>query len=349
MGAQLEAWVAAVDFEIFRADLDTALAYADGRKGGRPPYDPVLMFKTLIIEAQNNLSDARAEFLIGDRLSFMRFLGLGLQDKVADAKTIRAFRERLTRARAIDALFARFETALRDAGYIAMSGQSVDSTPVAAPKQRNTDKEKKDIKAGKAAAGIWPSDPAKARQKDIDARWTVQFGKAKTPVDGGPAPPDIAIPSFGYKNHADIDKAFRFIRRWDVTDAARHDGRMLRQGLLDKTNTGSGVRADSAYRSKQNEAFLARHGFVSHVHHRKPKGRLMPKHIRRGNRTKAKHRAPVENVFAGHKHMMGMAVRTIGPARAKTKSGMTNIACNIRRLVQLAGSVTARSQNVSVQ
>ena len=248
MGAQLEAWVAAVDFEIFRADLDTALAYADGRKGGRPPYDAVLMFKTLIIEAQNNLWDARAEFLIGDRLSFMRFLGLGLQDKVPDAKTIRAFRERLTRA------------------------------------------------------------------------------KAKTPVDGGPALPDIAIPSFGYKNHAGIDKAFGFIRRWDVTDAARHDGRMLRQGLLDKTNTGSGVRADSAYRSKQNEAFLARHGFVSHVHHRKPKGRLMPKHIRRGNRTKAKHRAPVENVFAGHKHMMGMAVRTIGPARAKTKSGMTNIA-----------------------
>ena len=72
-------------FEIFRADLDTALAYADGRKGGRPPYDPVLMFKTLIIQAQNNLSDDRAEFLIGDRLSFMRFLGPGLQDKVPDA------------------------------------------------------------------------------------------------------------------------------------------------------------------------------------------------------------------------------------------------------------------------
>ena len=172
MGDQLEAYVAAVGFEIFRADLDTALAYADGRKGGRPPYDPVLMFKTLIIEAQNNLSDDRAEFLIGDRLSFMRFLGLGLQDKVPDAKTIWAFRERLTRARAIDALFARFETALRDAGYIAMSGQLVDSTLVAAPKQRNTDKEKKDIKAGKTAAGIWPSEPAKARQKDIDARWT---------------------------------------------------------------------------------------------------------------------------------------------------------------------------------
>ena len=160
----------------------------------------------------------------------------------------------------------------------------------------------------------------------MDARWTVQFGKAKTPKDGGPAPPDIAIPSFGYKNHAGIDKAFRFIRKWDVTDAAHHDGRMLRQGLLDTSNTGSGVWADSAYRSKANEAFMARRGFVSHVHHRKPAGRPMPKHIRRGNATKSKHRAPVEHVFAVQKHMMGLAVRTIAIARARTKIGMANIA-----------------------
>ncbi len=77
------------------------------------------MFRIPIIQAQNTLSDDRAEFLIRDRLSFMRFPGTGLQDKVPDAKTIRAFPERLTPARAIDALFARFETALRDAGYIA--------------------------------------------------------------------------------------------------------------------------------------------------------------------------------------------------------------------------------------
>ena len=187
-----------------------------------------------------------------------------------------------------------------------MSGQLVDSTLVAAPRQRNADEEK----------------------KDIDARWTVRFGRAKTPVDGGPAPPYITIPSFGDKNHAGIDKAFRFIRRWDVTDAARHDGRMPRQGLPDKTNTGSGVRADSAYRSKQNEALPARHGFVSHAHHRKPGGRLMPKHIRRGNRTKSKHRAPVEYVFAVRKHVMGMAVRLhrqLGDDKADLREQVTRM------------------------
>ena len=93
IGDQFEAYAAVVDFEIFRADLEAALGYSDGAKGGRSPYDPVLMFKILVIQAQNGLSDHEAEFLINDRLSFMRFLGLGLSDRVPDAKTIWMFRE----------------------------------------------------------------------------------------------------------------------------------------------------------------------------------------------------------------------------------------------------------------
>jgi transposase, IS5 family len=135
IGDQLEAFAAVTDFEMFRAELAAALDYGDGAKGGRPPFDPVMMFKILVIQAQNNLSDERAEFLINDRLSFMRFLGLGLSDKVPDAKTIWAFRERLTRAGAVEALFARFDRAIREAGYIPMSGQIVDASLVAAPKQ----------------------------------------------------------------------------------------------------------------------------------------------------------------------------------------------------------------------
>src|ERR1035437_4945591 len=92
LGDQLEAFRAAVDFEIFRPELEAALAYSDGAQGGRPPFDPVMMFKILIIQATNNLTDERAEFLIKDRLSFMRFLGLGLEDRVPDARTIWLFR-----------------------------------------------------------------------------------------------------------------------------------------------------------------------------------------------------------------------------------------------------------------
>ncbi len=71
LGDQLEAFSAAVDFEMFRPTLDASLAYSDGAKGGRPPLDPVLMFKVLVIQAANNLSDERAEYLVNDRLSFM--------------------------------------------------------------------------------------------------------------------------------------------------------------------------------------------------------------------------------------------------------------------------------------
>ena len=94
---------------MFRPDLDQALAYSDGSKGGRPPFDAVLMFKILMIQTLNNLSDERTEYLINDRQSFMRFLGLGLSDRVPDAKTVWLFRERLTQAGAINGLFNRFD------------------------------------------------------------------------------------------------------------------------------------------------------------------------------------------------------------------------------------------------
>src|SRR4249919_1731700 len=131
LGDQLETFRSAVDFELFRPELNAALSYTDRTVGGRPPFDPVLMFEILVIQAANNLSDERAEFLINDWLSFMRFLGLSLSDRVADA---------------IKALFGRFDAALRAKSYIAMSGQIVDASLIAAPTQRNTDDEKKAIK-----------------------------------------------------------------------------------------------------------------------------------------------------------------------------------------------------------
>ena len=84
----------------------------------------------------------------------------------------------MTRAGAIQSLFERFDAMLCEAGYIAMSGQIVDSSLVAAPKQRNTKEEKDDIKAGRIPKA-WKDKPAKLRHKDRDARWTVKFTKAE--------------------------------------------------------------------------------------------------------------------------------------------------------------------------
>jgi len=328
LGDELLGFAGAVDFEIFRAELVVALGYSDGSQGGRPPFDPVMMFKILVIQAANNLSDERAEFLINDRLSFMRFLGLGLADRVPDARTIWLFREKLTKAGAIKGLFERFDAAVREAGYIAMGGQIVDASLVAAPKQRNTEDEKKAIKEGRVPAA-WKAKPVKLRHKDRDARWTVKFSKAKPKEDGTPNI-DIAIPTFGYKNHISIDRRFGLIRRWDATDASAYDGAQIRKGLLDKTNTAGSVWADTAYRSKANEEFLARNGFVSQIHRKKAAGRAMPDKIRRANARKSEVRSRVEHVFAAQKDRMDLFIRTVGIARAKTKIGMVNLVVPVR-------------------
>jgi transposase, IS5 family len=92
------------------------------------------MFKVLILQTQNDLSDERTEFYLRDRLTWMRFLGLGLGNPVPDGNPIWTFREALTRAGAIQRLFALFDRNLRAQGYLAMSGQLVDASSVAAPR-----------------------------------------------------------------------------------------------------------------------------------------------------------------------------------------------------------------------
>jgi IS5 family transposase len=137
-------------------------------------------------------------------------------------------------------------------GYLAMGGQIVDATIVAAPKQRNTN-----------------------------------------------------------------DRCHRLIRKWTATDAAAYDGARLAD-VLDRENTASEVWADTAYRSAKNEDHLTRHGFVSCIHRKKPKGRPMAERTRNANARKSKVRSAVEHVFAYQKGpMVVLVVRTIGIARAR--------------------------------
>jgi hypothetical protein len=73
-GDPLEVLAETVEFERFRPILIQGLSHGNGARGGRPPFDPVTMFKVLVAQAQHKLSEARMEFMIRDRLSWMRFL-----------------------------------------------------------------------------------------------------------------------------------------------------------------------------------------------------------------------------------------------------------------------------------
>jgi IS5 family transposase len=161
----------------------------------------------------------------------------------------------------------------------------------------------------------------------------VKYSKAKPRVDGKPQV-ELAIPAFGYKNHVSTDRAHGLIRKWMVTDAAAHDGAKL-PDQLDKSNTASGVWADTAYRSEKNEFFMEMNGFVSHVHRKKPKGKPMPERTSKANGLKSMIRSKVEHAFAHQKGPMAAFVRTIGKARAETKIGMLNLAYNMRRFLWL--------------
>lgn len=329
-GDPLEKLSGTVDFEIFRGILAEAVGLGPRPRGGRPPFDAVLKFRMLVLQALHGLSLEQTEYLVRDRLSWMRFCGLGPGDAVPDANTLWDFREVLIGAGALDALFARLDQAINEAGCLPMSGQIVDATLVAAPRQRNTDGEKAAIKAGKSAKEIWPDAPAKAAQKDTDARWTVKFSKAKPTADGSPQV-DIAIPTFGYKAHISIDRRHGVIRRRMVTDAAAHDGARLREGLIDPNNTASDVWADTAYRSQANEAYLADIGKVSRIHRKKPQGKPMPRRIARANARKSVIRAKVEHPFAVIKGTMGLVIRTIGKLRAEAAVTFAAMGYNMKR------------------
>jgi IS5 family transposase len=328
-GDPLERLAAVVDFEAFRVELEAALARSDRAKGGRPPYDAVLMFRLLVLQTLYTLSDDQTEYQVRDRLSFMRFVGLGLGDPVPDAKTLWLFREQLTKAGAIERLFARFDRLLRDAGYLAMGGQIVDATVVEARRPRLKGDEKAIVKGGGVPEG-WSK--AKTAQIDKDGRWTLKRGRKRPPKADERVATELVVPMFGYKNHITIDREHGFVRRYAVTHAAAHDGAQL-GAVLDPNNTASPVWADTAYRSKENLKLLAARGLTERLQRPKPRGKPMPKHVRRGNAKRAKVRALVEHVFAVQKRRLKLVVRSVGKARASAKLGLANLVTNMLRLV----------------
>ena len=307
-----------IDWEQFRPTLEQIRKAKTKSSPGRKYYDVILMFKILIIQSLYNLSDDAVEFQILDRLSFMRFLKLGLGDRVPDSKTIWLFREQLTKAKLIDPLFNEFDTFLKNNGYSAKKGQIVDASIISAPKQRNSRDENQKIKQGEI-----PDDwkIAKKRQKDTDARWTKKNGKSY----------------YGYKNHIAVDVKYKLIRNYAVTDASVHDSNVFEE-LLDNSNSSRDVWADSAYRSKESIKQLEEQGFRDHLQRKGNRNKKLTEWERQGNRTRLKVRSRVEHIFGVQSMIAGnLILRTIGFVRAQAKISLRNLAYNMSRYKILAG------------
>ena len=87
-GDPLETLNATVDFDRFRPILELAAGRPRSPKGGRPALDVVLKFRMLILQSLHGLSLHATERMVRDRLSWMRFCGLGIADTVPDANTL---------------------------------------------------------------------------------------------------------------------------------------------------------------------------------------------------------------------------------------------------------------------
>ena len=297
-------------FENFRPELKAIWRTPENERksnAGRPPWDKVLMFKLLALQQLYNLSDDQIEYQIRDRLSFMRFLDLGVEDRVPDAKTVWLYREKLVEAGMMKNLFDKFDAYLRNNGYLAplgdaciacramMGGQIVDASIVPVPKPHNKRDENEKIKAGETPEN-WAEKPDKKRQKDVHAHWSKKHGKSH----------------YGYKNHINVDRRHKFIRVYEVSDASVHDSRALND-LIDPTNTSSDFWANSAYRSQKIEGELQERGYRSHIHHKGRRGKLLGERQKKANKTRAKVRIGMMNLVYNMKRFIAFECGVAAP------------------------------------
>lgn len=309
-----------VNFEIYREDLESM--YKSGtEKGGRPPYDPIKMFKILILQRLYNLSDRQTEFQINDRASFQRFLGIGAYDPLPDEKTIWLFRERLIKEGLDKILFDKLKYWIKKSGFILNEGAIVDASIIQVPIQRNTAEENEIIKEDKIPEG-WEENGHKYAQKDTDARWTVKNSRSY----------------YGYKNHIIVDKETKIIRDYEITPACVHDSQAY-ESLLNEVKQGEAVFADSAYSSEELKKITKERLAEPLFCIRGNRNKKLNKIEMEWNRCLSKIRCRVEHIFGDMKSFGMNRIRGIGIERARLKIFLGNFLYNIRRTVYLKGAI----------
>jgi len=318
LGDPLEKLNNAINWKYFKPVIHKAFRKERKSNAGRPPFDYLMMFKVLVLQAMYGLSDAQTQFQILDRHTFKRFLGISDERQIPDEKTIWAFREVLTQAGALHKLFDMFNRYLTEAGFKAKKGQIIDASFVEVPRQRNTRDENDTIKNGEIPKD-WQDDEAKLPQKDLDARWTKKNEET----------------FYGYKNHVNVDVKHKLIRDFTVTPADVHDSQEF-ENLVDTKNTGNGVWADSAYRSEAAEEHLKKLGLKSHVHRKSYRGHPLSEFQKKRNTEKSRVRVRVEHVFGWLEGQSGSLIRCIGQLRAAGRIALMNLVYNMNRYRYLA-------------
>lgn len=293
-----------IDFEVFRWELLEILDYGGHEKGGRPPWDPVLMLKVLIIQRYYNLSEEETEFQILDRFSFQRFLGLSVGDAVPDKNTIWDFKQRLG-PQGMKRLFDLFGGLLAEQGLVGKGGKIVDASFVDVPRRR-AGKEKLETLSRKARGHV-----------DEDARWAKKGDETH----------------FGYKNHAKCDAATKLVETYEVTSAEVHDSKAL-EALLGEPDES--LYADSAYKSAAIDQVLRERKIKNMIHEKGYRNHPLTDFQKKIHTLKSQAHCRVEHMFGFQANSLGAdRIRTLGIERAGFQIGLSNLVYNLCRCTQL--------------
>jgi IS5 family transposase len=275
------------------------LARVHSAQEGRPSYPPLMMVKVLLLEQWYNLSDPQMEEALQDRISFRRFVGLGLQDDTPDYSTISRFRATLEELGISETLFKELEAQLDERGLVLKEGTLMDATLVKAHVRRPST-------AGRGAKS--PADP--------DADWTKTHRGRRT--------------HFGYKVHLGVDAGTGLVRKAALTPAKVYESEVA-DGLV--SGDERAVYGDRAYESKRRRRWLKSQGINDRIMHRSHKHqRELPHWQKRRNELISPRRALVEKVFGTLKRSYGYSrVRYRGLGRNAVEMWFKLMAYNLRR------------------
>jgi transposase, IS5 family len=272
---------------------------------GRPAYPSVVMFKALLLQSLYGLSDAELEEALSDRISFRRFIGLSMEERVPDHTTLCRFRNRLVTERLHGKLFAELDRQLEAAGLMMKRGTMLDATLI------------------ETAASARPPMDRSTPAHDSEAAFARRSGKSGS--------------VYGYKAHVGVDVGSGLIRSVIATPANVNDT-VVADGLI--IGDEKAVYADSAYHTHRRAAALKARGIKPRLMRRANRHHPeLPPRLKHYNRLISRVRAAVETTFATTKRRMKFtAIRYVGLAKAAAQVTMAAIAFNLRRWSRTAAA-----------
>jgi IS5 family transposase len=261
----------------------------------------LMMLKALLLQQWYGLSDADLEEALNDRMSFRRFVGLGLEEAAPDHTTLCRFRNELAKEGVSEKLFEEFGRQLEARGLILKRGTMIDASLVATPHRPGS------------ADGERPA-------VDVDAALTARQGRAGT--------------HYGYKMHAGVDQGSRLIRRLVLTPANVNDT-VPADALV--CGDEKAVYADKGYAKRARRDWLRSLGIKPRIMHKSWGGGPPLTHWqKRANALIAPIRAEVEGVFATLKRWMAYrCVRYCGLHRNASHFNLLGLAYNMQRALKL--------------